>query len=70
MVIEAAGMYSYIPSGFTITKRLGQVSVTRTLSSSLGVVSLCAFLLIVFVLCVLLPSYVYLLYYVCIAIIL
>jgi hypothetical protein len=32
--------------------------------------SLCAFLLTVFVLCVLLSSYVYLLYYVCIAVLL
>jgi len=32
--------------------------------------SLCAFLLIVFVLCVMLSSYVYLLYYVCIAVLL
>lgn len=33
MVIEAAGMYSYIHSDFVITKRLGQLSVTRTVSS-------------------------------------
>jgi len=33
MVIQAAGMCSHIYSDFMITKRLGQVSVTRILSS-------------------------------------